>query len=204
MHRAVKYCVSDGVHEGGASEFNHTLGELKARPYPPDHDDGGGGFAPERHSSELRNGLLKQLRGAEGVKTRRNRNEHANISPSFSDLHTFGLSRVHDGEGTLQDARKGHKGRNMAALAMSQDDTWTRRDELSPDCDDGCHQVAPNGTHRLRPDILEDLRRSYVKETTTPVREGGNVQLQAKAHRRRRVLQFRPSLSQICLPLSPG
>ena len=138
------------------------------------------------------------------MKSTGNGDENANISPSFSDLHTFGLSRVHDGEGTLQDAREGHEGRNKTALAMSQDDAWTRRDQFSPDRDDGCHQVAPNGTHRLRPNILVDLRRGYVKETTTPIREGGNVQLQAKAHRRRRVLQFLPSLSQICLPLSPG
>ena len=82
--------------------------------------------------------------------------EDAKISPSLGNLHTFGLSRVHDGEGTLQDAREGHKGRNKAALAMPQDDTWTRRDQLSSDRDDGCHQVAPNGTHRLRPNILED------------------------------------------------
>ena len=59
IHRALKDCVSDGIHEGGARKFRHTLGELKARPYPPDHDDVGGGFAAEWHSSELRNGLLE-------------------------------------------------------------------------------------------------------------------------------------------------
>ena len=107
------------------------------------------------------------------MKSRRYDDEDANIPPSFNDLHTFGLSRVHDGEGTLQDAREGHKGRNKAGLAMPQDDTWTRRDQLSSDRDDGCHQVAPNGTHRLRPNIPEDLRRSYAEETTSPIRDGG-------------------------------
>ena len=124
------------------------------------------------------------------MKSRRYGDEDANIPPSFRNPHTFGLSRVHDSEGTLQEARKGYKGRNKAALAMSQYDARARTDQFSSDRDDSCHQVAPDGTHRFRSDILEDLRWRYVEEPTTPIQERGDVQLQVKAHRRRRVPQL--------------
>ena len=42
---------------------------------------------------------------------------------SFRDLHTFGLSRVHNREGTLKDARQGRKGRHESALTMSSGGT---------------------------------------------------------------------------------
>ena len=124
------------------------------------------------------------------MKSRRYGDEDANIPPSFRNLHTFGLSRVHDSEGTLQDARKGYKGRIKAALAMSQYDARARTDQFSSDRDDSCHQIAPDGTHALGPTSLRTFGGATKKNPPLPSGMGEDVQLQVKAHRRRRVLQL--------------